>query len=167
MEPSSACPPSPPPPTLSSYEIATAQKLRTVSEPNRLPRTLKITPTPPITVLEDLATVHHLLAQDPNEALLVAEQAAVETFCSLMWGHMTWQSYISATRSFGRPALRVMDLAELNKMPHGCNCIYRNKGLELLSEVIERAKSIDLELGCILESCKGDWMVRFRRHGWV
>lgn len=128
-----------------------------------IPSDIRIIPAVPITVLQDLVSVHHLLSLDPSAPTLAAENAALETFCALVWGYLSWQEHVSlARRHFGRPELWLAeDIGIARSAKHGVDCVYRRKGLSLFREAVETVNGIDAELGSILESCRGDWMVRF------
>ena len=131
---------------------------------------IRIIPDVPRILLEDLASTHHLLSQDVTESQLEAEKAAIETFCALIWGKDEWERKLLDVREFALPTL--MELSgdqqrEAWRAAHGTPCVFRNKGIELFDGIIARMKAVDAELGVILESCKGDYMVRFQKHGTV
>jgi len=127
----------------------------------------RIIPTLPITILQDIVSIYHLLSLDPSAPTLAAEKAALETFCSLIWGYQIWQDHLAfARRYFGRHELLLAeDIRMARSSKHGPDCVYRLKGMLLFHAVLETVKEIDAELGGILESCRGDWMVRFRSCG--
>lgn len=133
------------------------------STPNRI----RSIPPVPITILQDLVSVYHLLSLDPSAPTIAAEKAALETFCSFIWGCQIWQEHLSlARRYFGRPELLLAEDVEIARSAkHGKDCVYRRKGLLLFHETVDTVNVIDAELGSILESCRGDWMVRFRSCG--
>ncbi|KAK5123499.1 hypothetical protein LTR85_002537 [Meristemomyces frigidus] len=99
-------------------------------------KTVRQFPVPPITILDDLATIHCLLKRP---ALRSSDYgpALIASFCSMIWGWDNWHEAITA--------------AQARPLPEGD--YHHTMAYDRQREVVEQLKHVDEELADIFARC--------------
>ena len=111
---------------------------------------------PPGQVLKDLARVHYLLSHDTQNPpdTCGPKQAAVATFCSLLWGKEQWQVVLNAAAEERIPTVDQQQIEYIEKKGYRTQsekCGYY--AVMMLEFAVLRLKRTDADLAALLEWC--------------